>query len=44
LSGGNAVVYGVRSAGGQLFYQVRPAGADNFKLAVRTGVAAPSAS
>jgi prolyl oligopeptidase len=39
LSGGTAVAYGVQSAGGRLFYQVRPAGADNFKLAVRTGLA-----
>ena len=39
LSGGTAVAYGVQSAGGRLFYQVRPAGADNFKLATRQGVA-----
>lgn len=39
LSGGTAVAYGVQSAGGNLFYQVRPAGADNFKLAVRQGAA-----
>ncbi len=38
LSGGTAVAYGVQSAGGNIFYQVRPAGADNFKLAVRKGV------
>jgi prolyl oligopeptidase len=37
LSGGTAVVYGVQSAGGRVFYQVRPAGANNFKLAVRQG-------
>jgi prolyl oligopeptidase len=39
LSGGTAVAYGVQSAGGRVFYQVRPAGADNFKLAVRQGLA-----
>ena len=39
LSGGTAVATGVRSAGGRVFYQVRPVGADNFKLAVRQGVA-----
>jgi prolyl oligopeptidase len=39
LSGGTAIAYGVQSAGGKVFYQVRPAGADNFKLAVRQGVA-----
>jgi prolyl oligopeptidase len=38
LSGGTAVATGVRSAGGRVFYQVRPVGADNFKLAVRQGV------
>jgi prolyl oligopeptidase len=38
LSGGTAVAYGVQSAGGRVFYQVRPAGADNFKLAVRQGL------
>jgi prolyl oligopeptidase len=37
LSGGTAVAYGVQSAGGRVFYQVRPPGADNFKLAVRQG-------
>lgn len=37
LSGGVAVAFGVQSAGGRLFYQVRPAGADNFKLAMRQG-------
>ena len=37
LSGGTAVVYGVQSAGGRLFYQVRPAGAANFLLAMREG-------
>ena len=37
LSGGTAVAYGVQKAGALLFYQVRPAGADNFKLAVRQG-------
>jgi prolyl oligopeptidase len=39
LSGGTAVAYGVQSAGGRVFYQIRPAGADNFKLAVRQGLA-----
>ncbi|MBN8504785.1 MAG: S9 family peptidase [Burkholderiales bacterium] len=39
LSGGTTVVYGVQKCGEKLFYQVRPAGADNFKLAVRQGVA-----
>lgn len=38
LSGGTAIAYGVQSSGQRLFYQVRPAGADNFKLAVRDGV------
>lgn len=37
LSGGTPVAYGVQKAGERLFYQVRPAGADNFKLAVRPG-------
>jgi prolyl oligopeptidase len=37
LSGGTAIAYGVQSAGGKVFYQVRPAGADSFKLAVRQG-------
>lgn len=37
LSGGTAIAYGVQSAGGRVFYQVRPAGADNFQLAVRDG-------
>jgi prolyl oligopeptidase len=37
LSGGTPVAFGVQSAGGNVFYQVRPAGADNFKLAVRQG-------
>lgn len=37
LSGGTAVAYGVQKCGDKLFYQVRPAGADNFKLAVRQG-------
>ncbi len=41
LSGGTAIAYGVQSAGGNLFYQVRPAGADNFKLAVRQGASGP---
>jgi prolyl oligopeptidase len=41
LSGGTPVAYGVQSAGGRVFYQVRPAGADNFKLAVRQGAGAP---
>ncbi len=38
LSAGTAIVYGVQSAGGRIFYQVRPAGADNFQLAVRDGL------
>jgi prolyl oligopeptidase len=38
LSGGTPVAYGAQSAGGRVFYQVRPAGADNFKLAVRQGL------
>jgi prolyl oligopeptidase len=37
LSGGTAIAYKVQSAGGRIFYEVRPAGADNFKLAVRQG-------
>ncbi|MCK6426501.1 MAG: prolyl oligopeptidase family serine peptidase [Burkholderiaceae bacterium] len=41
LSAGTAVAYGVQSAGGRVFYQVRPAGADNFKLAVRLQAQAP---
>ncbi len=41
LSGGTAIAYGVQSAGGRVFYQVRPAGADNFKLAVRQGLGGP---
>jgi prolyl oligopeptidase len=41
LSGGTSIAYGVQSAGGRVFYQVRPAGADNFKLAVREGLGAP---
>jgi prolyl oligopeptidase len=40
LSGGTAIVYGVQSAGGRVFYQVRPAGAANFLLAVRDGAGA----
>jgi len=39
LSGGMTVAYGVQKCGDRLFYQVRPAGADNFKLAVRQGTA-----
>jgi prolyl oligopeptidase len=39
LSGGLPIAYGARSAGGQVFYQVRPAGAANFMLAVRAGQA-----
>ncbi len=35
LSAGTAVAYGVQKAGSRVFYQVRPAGADSFKLAVR---------
>jgi prolyl oligopeptidase len=35
LSGGTAIAYGVQKCGDRLFYQVRPAGADNFKLAMR---------
>jgi prolyl oligopeptidase len=38
LSAGTAIAYGVQSAGGNIYYQVRPAGADNFKLAVRKGM------
>jgi prolyl oligopeptidase len=41
LSGGTTIAYGVQSVGGRVFYQVRPAGADNFKLAVRQGPGAP---
>jgi prolyl oligopeptidase len=37
LSGGTAIAYKVQSAGGRIFYEVRPVGADNFKLAVRQG-------
>ncbi len=37
LSGGTAIAYGAQQAGGRLFYQVRPAGANNFMLAVREG-------
>jgi prolyl oligopeptidase len=37
LSGGTAVAFGVQKGGERIFYQVRPAGADNFKLAVRQG-------
>ena len=39
LSGGTAVAYGVQKAGARLFYQVRPAGANGFQLAVRDGAA-----
>ena len=35
LSGGTAIAYGAQKCGDRLFYQVRPAGASNFKLAVR---------
>jgi prolyl oligopeptidase len=35
LSSGTTVAFGVQKAGSRVFYQVRPAGADNFKLAVR---------
>jgi prolyl oligopeptidase len=35
LSGGVAIAYGAQKCGDKLFYQVRPAGANNFKLAVR---------
>lgn len=38
LSGGTALAYGAQKAGARIFYQVRPAGADNFKLAVREGL------
>lgn len=38
LSGGSTVVAGVRAAGSNVFYEVRPAGADSFKLAVRAGL------
>jgi prolyl oligopeptidase len=41
LSGGTAVAFGTQKAGDKLFYQVRPAGADNFKLVVRQGVNGP---
>jgi prolyl oligopeptidase len=41
LSGGTAIAYGVRAAAGRLFYQVRPAGAANFMLAMRDGASAP---
>lgn len=41
LSAGTAVAFGVQSAGGRVFYQVRPAGADGFKLAMRPGLGAP---
>jgi prolyl oligopeptidase len=37
LSGGTAVAYGAQSAAGRLFYQLRPAGAANFLLAMREG-------
>jgi prolyl oligopeptidase len=37
LSGGTAIAYGVQKGGERIFYQVRPAGADSFKLAVRQG-------
>ncbi|MCC7150479.1 MAG: S9 family peptidase [Rubrivivax sp.] len=36
LSGGSTVVAGVHAAGSKIFYEVRPAGTDSFKLAVRT--------
>ena len=42
LSGGTPIAYGVQSAGGRVFYQLRPAGADNFMLAVRQGLGAPA--
>lgn len=35
LSGGSTVAYGAQRAGERLFYEVRPAGSDNFKLATR---------
>lgn len=41
LSGGVAIAYGVQHCGDKLFYQVRPAGADNFKLALRQGAGGP---
>jgi prolyl oligopeptidase len=41
LSGGTPLAYGVQSAGGRVFYQVRPAGADNYMLAVRQGLGGP---
>lgn len=37
LSGGAAVAHGVQAAGGRVFYETRPLGADNFKLAYREG-------
>ena len=42
LSGGTPIAHGVQSAGGRVFYQLRPAGADNFMLAVRQGLGAPA--
>ncbi|NUP87110.1 MAG: hypothetical protein HUU30_15355 [Burkholderiaceae bacterium] len=45
LSAGTAIAYGVQRAGQgsteRVFYQVRPAGADGFQLAVRAGLGAP---
>ena len=35
LSGGTAIAFKPQSAGGRIFYEVRPVGADNFKLAMR---------
>ncbi len=37
LSGDAALTTGIQRAGGRLFYQQRPAGADNYKLFVREG-------
>jgi prolyl oligopeptidase len=41
LSSGVAIAYGAQKCGSQLFYQVRPAGANNFKLAVRPAAGGP---
>jgi prolyl oligopeptidase len=37
LSGGTAIAYGVQKGGDTVFYQVRPAGANSFMLAMRQG-------
>jgi prolyl oligopeptidase len=41
LSGGAPIAHSVQSAGGRVFYEVRPAGADNFRLVVRQGRTGP---